>query len=181
LAAVLAGVSFVAWGFVHRSHAPLYMTIMANTLAFVVPLLFLLGLAGLYARCKGQVGWLGVTGFTLGCLGSAEGIVHGVADWSFWYARVAGKGWFYLLFDWLSLVLVGFALVGIATAGTEALRRWGALILTMVTFGWAYCLTDSGNAIETYTGHVVFGILFSLGWIVLGYALHWTVSTAGRG
>jgi hypothetical protein len=180
LAAVLAGVLFAAWGYIHRENAPGYFTDIANTLAFIVPLLFLAGLVGLYARCKGQAGWLGVMGFTLGCIGSAVGIVRGVVDLSFWYSYVAGKGWLHLILDWLFLLLVGIALVGIATVRTKAARRWGALLLAMGTLGWAYCITDSGNAVETRVGHVVFGLLFSLSWVVLGYALYRTVGAADR-
>jgi hypothetical protein len=180
LAAVLAGVLFAAWGFIHKDSAPASFTVLANALAFIVPLLFLLGLAGLYARCKGQAGWLGVTGFAFGCIGSAEGMVYTVVDLSFWYAYIAEKGWLSLLLDWLSLLLAGLMLVGIATIWTEALRRWGALLLTMGTFGWAYSLTDTGNAVEMRPGHVVFGILFSLSWVVLGYALYRTVDAAER-
>ncbi len=44
--------------------------------------------------------------------------------------------------------------------------------LTMGLFGWAYYLTDlSEGIIELRLGHVVFGITFSLSWMILGYAL----------
>ena len=178
LAAVLAGVLFAMWGFVHRDNASAYFAAIANLLAIIVPLSFLLGLTGLYARCKGQTGWLGVTGYTLGCLGSAEGIMQGTVDWSFWHAYVAYETWLSLLLDWLSLLLVGLMLIGIAIIWTEDSRRWGALLLTMGTFGWAYSLTDTGNAFEMRPGHVVFGILFSFSWVVLGYALRRSVEAA---
>ena len=106
--------------------------------------------------------------------------MRGVTDVSFWYAYVAGKGWLNLILDWQSLLLAGLALVGIATVRTKAIRPWGALLLTMGTLGWAYSLTDSGSAVETRPGHVAFGILFSLSWVVLGYALYRTVGAAER-
>jgi hypothetical protein len=171
LAACLAGVLFATWGYVHKEDAPAYFGTIANTLAIVVPLLFLLGLCGLYARCKGEAGWLGVTGFILGCIGAAEGVVGGATDFPFLHAYLAGTVWFSSLLSWISLLLAGLALVGIATVGTKILRRWGTLLLAMGTFGWAYCLTDAGNAVETRPGHVAFGILFSLSWVILGYAL----------
>src|SRR5918998_3878849 len=158
LAAGLAGVLFAMWGYVHKENAPAYFGTIANTLAIVVPLLFLLGLGGLYARCKGEVGWLGVAGFMLGSIGAAEGIVNGATDFPLWHAYLTGTVWFSALLDWLSLLLAGLALAGIAAVGREILRRWGTLLLAMGTFGWAYCLTDAGNAVETRPGHVAFGI-----------------------
>ncbi len=171
LAAILAGVLFVVWGYVHRDGAPAYLTHIANTLGFVVPLLFLLGLAGLCARCKGRVGRPGIIGLGLGCIGSAGGIVRSVVDMSAWYAYVAGKGWLYLVLDWLFLLLAGLTLAGLAAIRTGSSRRWGVLLLAMGTLGGIYFLTDSGSALEMRAVHIVCGVSFGLGWVALGYAL----------
>jgi hypothetical protein len=178
LAAILAGVLFAVWGYIHRDNAPAHYTVVANTLAFIVPMLFLFGLAGLCSRCREQAGWLGLMGFGLGCIASTEGIVRAGVDMTFWYAYVPDKGWLYLILDWLSLLLISLTLLGIATIRTKVVRRWGGLLLSMGILGWAYCLTDSGGVIETRPWHIAFGMLFSLSWMILGYSLYWSVGAA---
>jgi hypothetical protein len=76
LAAILAGVLFAVWGYIHGNDAPSYFTGIEDVLGFVVPLLFLVGLAGLCARCKRRSGRLGGIGFVLGFIGSGLGIVN---------------------------------------------------------------------------------------------------------
>lgn len=98
---------FVAWGYLHRGAAPTYLDAIAGTLGLVVPLLFLVGLAGFYACCKGQAGWLGRTGFVLDFIGVGLGVVHpimdvsGVVDAATRYAYFVEKGW-------LPQLLIGF-------------------------------------------------------------------------
>ena len=175
-AAILGGVLFLVWGYLHRSGAPAYLTNIANTLGFVVPLLFLLGLAGLCAWGKGGVGRLGMAGLGLGLIGSVEGVVRSVMDMSAWYSYVAGKSWLHLVLNWLFLLLSGLTLAGIGALWAGASRRLGVLLLAMGALGGIYCVTDSGRALEMRTVHVVFGVLFGLIWVALGYAL-WSEGT----
>ncbi len=56
LAAILGGVLFTVWGYIHRDYAPSYFTSIGYTLSFIVPLFFQIGMAGLYWRSKGPVG-----------------------------------------------------------------------------------------------------------------------------
>jgi hypothetical protein len=90
---------------------------------------------------------------------------------SAWYAYVAGKGWLYLVLDWLFLLLAGLTLAGLAAIRTGSSRRWGVLLLAMGTLGGIYFLTDSGSALEMRAVHIVCGVSFGLGWVALGYAL----------
>jgi hypothetical protein len=72
----------------------------------------------------------------------------------------------------LTWLFVGLTIVGLTTARREILRYWGLLLLTMAFSGWVYQLTDDETGIvDVRSVHVAFGILFSLSWMVLGYAL----------
>ena len=63
-------------------------------------------------------------------------------------------------------------MVGLSTLRREVLRYWGFLLLTMAFSGWVYQLSDDMTGIvDVRTVHVAFGILFSLSWVLLGYAL----------
>jgi hypothetical protein len=172
-AAILGGVLFATWGYIHRDDAPSYLIAIASTLAFTVPLLLLAALAGLYVRCRGRVGWLGGTGFAFGFVGSAWGSMDSVVDMSSWHLYVSSKDWLPLLLGWLPLLCLGLMIVGITILGRNATDGLGALLFAIGGSGWAYCFTEkaSGGLIEVRWAHVVFGVLFCLGWVVLGYAL----------
>ena len=58
-----------------------------------------------------------------------------------------------------------------ATVRSEWSRGTGAVVLATGVFGWIYNLTDSGAVLEARSVHVGFGLLFSLGWVVLGVRL----------
>ena len=45
------------------------------------------------------------------------------------------------------------------------------MVLATGVFGWVYNLTDSGAILEARSMHIGFGLLFSLGWVVLGVGL----------
>src|SRR5919107_2301169 len=81
LTAALAGVLFTLWGYVHKPNAPPLFDALVGPLSLAVPLLFLIGFAGLYVRCKGQTGWLGTAGFILAFAASVWGAVWG-AVWA---------------------------------------------------------------------------------------------------
>lgn len=159
--AVLAGVLFVAWGYIDADDAPSYLVAVDYALGFVVPLLFLTGLVGLCARCGGRAGRLGELGFILGFLGSGLGVLHHVH---------LEMGWPHV-FNWLPGLWIGLTLVGVAAIRTKALRGWSALPLVMGAFGWVFYVTESVSIVETRPVHDVFGVLFGLSWVTLGYAL----------
>jgi hypothetical protein len=63
-------------------------------------------------------------------------------------------------------------MVGLSTLRREVLGHWGLLLITMAFSGCIYQLTDDKTGIiDARSVHVVFGILFSLGWVLIGYAL----------
>lgn len=194
-ASALGGVLFAVWGYLDGEEHYWYLDIPVSLLSVVVPLLIFVGLAGVYAKCRGQMGWLGKTGFALSLVGAGRGIYEGVVNARTWYvsittrggyweegytaseeaevaATVAQKGWLLMQLDsWLVLLLAGLTIAGLAAAQTRGLRAWGLLLLTVVLFGWAYKFTGAGTIIEARSVHVIFGVLFSLSWVVLGYAL----------
>jgi hypothetical protein len=168
------GVLFGAWGYIHRDDAPSYSIAVASTLAFVVPLLFLVALAGLHARRRGRVGWLGGTGFAFAFIGSAWGSVDSVVDMSYWHEYVSSKGWLPLLLGWLPLLCIGLMVVGLTHAtGRNKPDSLGSSLFATGVVGWAYCFTEkaSGGIVEVRPAHIAFGVLFCLSWMVLGYAL----------
>jgi hypothetical protein len=174
LTAVLGGVLFATWGYIDRDDAPSYLISTAETLGLVVPVLFLLGLAGLYARCKGRIGRLGRMGFIVGFAGSGLGVVPGFVNvcncYGYGAHPILGPLLLLALY-WLIWLFAGLVVIGLAAIRTRGLRGWGTLSLMIGAFGWGYYLIDSGGIAEIRSVHVAFGILFSLGWVVLGYAL----------
>lgn len=176
--AALAGILFAAWGYFHKGRAPQPPDAVASALGLVVPLLFLLGLAGFYVWSRGREGgWLGWIGFVFGFVGSGMGVVYrlldtaGIASTADRYGYAVGKGWPPQLFDWFPWLLIGLTSVGIASVAARSLRGWAPLPLAMGLFGWAYYLSDSGGIGQMQAVHVLFGVLFSLSWTLLGYFL----------
>lgn len=185
-AAVLAGILFAAWGFLHKGSESQPPDPIASALGLVVPLLFLLGLAGYYVWSRGRAAWwLAWIGFVFGFVGSGLGVAYrlldiaGIASTADRYGYVVGKGWLPQLFDWFPWLLVGLTLVGIAFVGKGLVRWWAPLPLAMGLFGWTYYFSESGDIAQMRTIHVLFGLLFSLSWIGLGYLL-WSRGTADR-
>jgi hypothetical protein len=194
-AAVSAGVLFLVWGYVDREGASWYLDLAVLVLSIVVPLLFLVGLAGIYARVyvKGrtQAGWLRLIGFVISFAGAAGLLTTAVMNAPNLYRWLGERTWaappgaqeecglcllpkLYLLVNSpLTWLFVGLSIVGLTTVRrTEVLRNWGLLLLTMAFVGWVYQLTDDMiGIVEVRSIHVVFGILFSLSWMLLGYAL----------
>jgi hypothetical protein len=173
-AAILGGVLFATWGYVHRGVAPWYFDVTAHVLNFIVPALFYVALAALYTQYRERVGRIGKFGFILGLAGSAMGVAYAVP----WSAFATREDWLSSLvwldtplIWWLHIMLIGLPLAGISTMGARMHRAPGVLLLTIGAFGWAYYAADSGAILEARTAHVGFGALFSLGWIALGLIL----------
>lgn len=179
LAGMFGGVLFAVWGYVHRDGAPSYFVATADTLAFVVPLLFLAALMGLYVPSRVATGWLGGAGFVFGSIGCARGVIDGATGEPSQYLYVAGYGWAAPLLDWLSLLVIGLTLLGAAAIWEAGPGIWCPLPLVISLFGWAYNLTDFGSLFEARFAHVVSGLLFSAGWMVLGFLLWSQNRTSG--
>ncbi len=86
IAAMLGGMLWAAKAFYDRNDAPPWPTDISDTLFFVVLLLFLGGLAGLYARCRGHMGeWEALSSVALGAgvvglVGSITGHITGMLE-----------------------------------------------------------------------------------------------------
>src|SRR5215217_5785347 len=78
-AAASAGVLFLVLGYVDREGAPWYLDLAALILGIVVPVLFLVGLAGIYTKVyvkdRTQAGWLSPTGFLVSLAGAAGWLI----------------------------------------------------------------------------------------------------------
>ena len=124
---------------------------------------------------------LGAAGFMVGFAGAALSVTHGIhalisasglAEPAPWYVyERAATGLPAKVFRWFPMLPIGMATVGIGSMRTGALRGWGLLPLVMGLFGGAYQLTDLGGVLMIGYAHVMFGVVYSLGWIVLGCLL----------
>ena len=176
---VLAGMLFVAWGYLDQKNAPLYFDVIVDMLAVIVPALFTLGLATLWTRCAGRAPRLAQTGIVTGLVGSALGTVRNLEHVAghLWHTYAPTTGYPALLLNvwvpivWVPMLFAGLLLGGVGAVGKRTVRGLGTLLLAMGACGWVYYFTDSGSLFEVRSVHVGFGLLFSLGWVVLGLML----------
>ena len=161
-AGLLGGVLFVVWGYIDRPDIPENLMGVIRVLAFVVPLLFLAAVVGLSVLWRSRLGMLGWMGMALAVY---------AWGWSVVGAIVGGEDWPNYLAAWLLFLLTGLTLMGVATVRSGWSRGTGAAVLATGVFGWVYNLTDSGAVLEARSVHIGFGLLFSLGWVVLGVGL----------
>jgi hypothetical protein len=181
--AILGGVLFLAWGYLHRkpdavflarTETPLYLRL----LAFAVPVLFLTALIGLRVRLAAWMGTLERVGFVLAFSGSGLGAAQGALNTGPLIgplnAYLLQTGVPYQLLGWLPPLLAGLVLVGTATVRTGALGRWSILPLVTGLCGWIYQLTDLSAELRAV--HVAYGVLFAMCWMGLGWAV-----SAGQG
>ena len=187
----MSGALFLAWGYLHREGAPWYLDFAVIVLGILVPLLFLVGLAGVYTKCTTQAGWPCLVGFVVSFAGAGWLAIRGVVDAPTLYRQLGERNWGHgvgqecgfcllqklssLLNHPLTWLFVGLTIVGLTTLRKEVPRDWGFLLVAMVLFGWVYQLTDDATGIlDVRSVHVAFGILFGLSWIPVGYGLRST-------
>jgi len=166
--AAAAGALFLAWGYLDGPELAARVRIVVEVLSFAVPALFMVGVLGLYVRCKGFVGLTGGVGLVLASLGSALGVLVSLTEPISWRENAI-----LLAFSsgWLPALLGGMTLAGVATAGRRGFGVLRALPLVLAASGWAYYFTESGFYFEARPAHVGFGLLFGLSWGALGFAL----------
>ena len=180
MAAIVGGVLFVAWGYLHKTPTPVFLArtqdpLVLRFVALVTPLLFSVALVGVYIRLAGRAGPLGVMGFALAFCGSGLGAVFGAVNVGpvigplYWHLHQIG--WPDQLLGWMPLLLAGLVLVGIETNRKGALGPWSALPFATAVSGWIYQLTDVVGHAGLRFVHVAFGVLFSLCWMSVGYGL----------
>jgi hypothetical protein len=171
VAGVLGGLLFVVWGYIDRRNTPEHLMAVVHILAFIVPALFLVAVVGLSVLWRSRLGVLGWAGLVLTVYGWGMSVVEAVAGFLPVWAFFAQRGWSPYLLDWVVMMLAGLTLMGVATARRKQWGGMGALVLVMAALGWGYYLTDTGAVLEARSVHIGFGLLFSLGWVVLGVGL----------
>ena len=186
IAASVAGLLLLSWGYLHTGPAYVYwgsghpyLDAMTAALSLVVPLLFFVGLTGIHIWCEGRVDRLAESGFVLGMIGSAVGAIRGVENAIGWYdAYVTGYenstafGWLVPSWiDWAPILYAGLTVSGIAAVGTKALGILRYLPPTVAAIGWVYYFTDEFGAGGMRLVHIGAGALFGLGWVALGAGL----------
>ena len=166
---MLAGVLGVGKWLRDGLATPPYSATLVDALAFVIPLLGVLGLVGLTARVaalRGRLGWAGAILGAVGLALTAAGrlLREGLG--------LTAAGWPLVLVGSLAAA-VGLVLVGLAAVYVGRLRRWAAPPITIGVLdllGWLGAGWGST--------HALLGIGASLGWVVLGYAL-WSARDGG--
>ena len=181
MAAVLAGLSYAAAGYLDRPGASARTVILVAVLGAITPALFLGGLLALRSRLLlGARRSLPVeAGFLLGCLGAALGLADALG---LERALPALSG---LATNWgwgLALLCAGLALMGLATRLARKRRRssspssssLGALVLASGALGLVSVLTDpdfSGVVVPAQPVHAAFAAAFCASAIAWGGVL----------
>lgn len=160
----VGGISAILGGALWAVNAALYRGEEfgpASGLLFVLPVLFILGLAGVYVRYSGRMQNQGNAGFTQSLVGLTmlaggflADLTLGIED----TARIATFGYIILTF--------GLVLLGYATLKTEPLPRWNFLPLALgLVTPFGIILTG----VEPL--QVALSAVFGIGWAALGYIL----------
>ncbi len=173
LAAMLGGVLFIAKMLYDANDAPPWPTDITDTLIFTVPLLWLVGVAGLYARCRESLGRLGKAGFIVPFIGAAASVVGAIGV----FVIGVDSLWDVFAYGLLAL-LAGLMLVGIATIRADALRQSSALPILIGVLGLLMFFSNpdgpgvSRNVMDLLRlTRLVSMVLYGAGWVLLGYAL----------
>ena len=175
VAAMLGGTLWAAKAFYDRNDAPPWPTDVTDTMFFVVLLLFLGGLAGLYARCRGRLGeWEAlssisfVAGF-VGLVGSIAGHVTGMLEvgpsWSW------GISWWMFVFGFFVMNL-GLLFLGNSILQSRALPRGKALPVAIGALGILLIpVSDPANSPLGVYPSLALWMLYGLFWAALGLTL----------
>src|SRR5215211_3810371 len=170
-AGLLGGVLFVVWGYIDRPNIPENLITVVYVLALAVPTLFLAAVFGLAVLWRSRLGMLGWMGMALAVYAWGWRVVSAIVGGEAVLAYFAQRAWPHYLASWSLFMLIGLTLMGVATVRSGWSRRISAVVLATGVFGWVYNLTDSGAVLEARSVHIGFGLLFSLGWVVLGVEL----------
>lgn len=175
MAAVLGGVLWAAKAFYDRNDVAPWPTDITDTLFFVISLLFLIGLAGLYAQCRGRLGeWEALSfaafgaGF-VGLVGSVAGHVTGMLEVGpEWWL---GISWWMFVFGFF-LMNLGLLFLGNSVVQSGALGRWRTLPVVVGALGILLILvSDPANSPLGVYPSLTLWMLYGLFWAALGYVL----------
>jgi len=166
-AAVLAGLSYGAAGYLDKPGVSGYASALVYVLSVATPTLFLGGLLGLHSRLLlgAERSFTSGAGFLLGCLGTMLGVIDAAGlEQTFLGLTRIGSWWWALLFASLTLM-------GLATLLKEGLRPLGSMVLVSGAVGWVSLLTDpafSGVLVPIRPLHVAFAAVFCLSSVAWG-------------
>ena len=176
---------FRSMGLSRPYECPPYFYTFVHALSLIVPALFALGMAALYASGVRCTAWPVKVGIFLSLIASVLGLAQGLfsvpatskymyyALW--WYPAILPPS------VWIAVLPTGLLLAGVGTIGERDRRKQCTLLIAMGTCGLSYFLTDSGSVFQARPVHVGFGLLYSLGWVTLGFMLWATGSRLARG
>ncbi len=158
MAGMLGGLLFTAKSFWDINDGPTVGTDITDDLAFIPPMLFLVGLFALFVGMKGRISRLGWPGFALGFLGAIAGSIGEI--WGEWPVPALG----------LVALLGGLVLIGVVTISTEVLGSRSSLPLATGVLGLAWAFTDSYGVVEIWARliHLTFALAFGACWILIG-------------
>src|SRR5215213_10904823 len=172
LAAVVGGLLWSVEVLIDTTGGPLWPAKGSDYLFVVVQLLFLAGIAGLYARCKdglegseaGVAFALSSVGVIASCVGPL-GLLQSEVAWYAWY--VFGVG--------CVVECIGLMALGAAASQSQARTLpyyWSSLPFVIGLLGiFSFPLgVPPEGVIETYLT-VTLRTLFGLGWVLVGYHL----------
>ena len=182
LASVLGGLLFAAKMWYDRNDGPPWPTDITDTLIFVVPLLWLVGLAGLYARVGERCGRLATLGLAGASFGAAAAAVGPLA-----MAIFDNDGLWFVLFLGLFVLFIGLIVTGVATIRAKALPGWSAalpLIIGALGLLMFFANPDDPRLSAEMVSllrpaRLIFSTLFGASWVALGYVLWEKRSGAG--
>ncbi|MDQ4127424.1 MAG: hypothetical protein M3151_05675 [Actinomycetota bacterium] len=177
LAAAMGGALWAAKAFYDRNDAPPWPTDATDTLFLVVPLLFLVGLVGLYARCRGRLReWETISSVAsavavVGLLGSAFGYLSTVLEVGpAWRPEISWWVYFFGFF----LMNLGLVFLGNSILQTGLLSRLS--VLPLLTGALGILLVPLGEASSSLPAFfyptLTLWVLYGLGWIALGCVLY---------
>jgi hypothetical protein len=172
VAAVLAGISYGAAGYLDTPGVSGYASVLVFVLSVTTPTFFFGGLLGLRALLAEVGSHIERIGFIVGCLGTALGGVEALINAI--GLEQTFLGLMSIGFWWWAIFLVGLTLLGLAAMSSKAWRHLGALVLASSALGWVSLLTDpafSGVLVPMRTVHVSFAVLFCISAILWGWML----------
>src|SRR5215217_8029503 len=168
LAAVVGGLLWSAKSIYDRKDAPPWPTDLTDDLFFVVLLLFLVGLVGLYARCRGRLREWEALSF-MGFVASISGLFASVVGQLTMVFEV-GPSWWFEISWWLFvfgyfLANLSLVFVGNSVLQSRALPRWRALPLTIGLLGILLILVaDPPNSELGIYPALFLWVAYGLGW-----------------
>ena len=173
-ASILGGLLFAAKTWYDRNDGPPWPTDITDTLIFVIPLLWLVGLVGVYMCWNERSGWIARLGFAIAFMGvvvsAAVPIVMSIFD--------NDDLWFVLPLGML-ILFIGLIIVGIAMISAKVLPGWSAALpLVIGALGMIMFFAnpdDPGVSVQMAArlrpARMISSLLLGISWVALGYSL----------